>query len=124
MSISRKLFTLAKSPLGGLIVGISFGNFSRLLPVERVRETKTVLAFKHPKPSWENHILIVPKKAIKDLAAVTDVEMSYIADSLQVARDIAKENKWSETDYMLVTNGGSRQEVSQLHFHLTSGSAL
>ncbi len=120
--MKKALLALAKSPLGELIVGIAFGNFSKLLPVKRIQETEKVLAFWHPKPYWENHILIVPKKAIKNISALQPNDFEYVAEVYKVAQEIIKDNGWQETDYTIVINGGSRQEVAQLHFHLGSGN--
>ncbi len=119
--MKEALFALAKSPLGELIVGIAFGTFSKLLPVRRVRETDKVLALWHPKPYWEYHILIVPKKAIKNISALQPGDFEYVAEVYRVAQEIVKERGWQESDYTIVTNGGTRQEVAQLHFHLGSG---
>ena len=119
--MKKALFALAKSPLGELIVGIAFGNFSKMLPVKRIHETDKVLAFWHPKPYWENHILIVPKRAIKNISALQPNDFEYVTEVYKVAQEIIKDSGWQETDYTIVTNGGSRQEVAQLHFHLGSG---
>jgi len=70
------------------------------------------------------HILIVPKKAIRSLIEVKDEDLVYISEVFRVAREIVKERGWKETDYTIVTNGGKRQEVPQIHFHLGSGATL
>ena len=124
MNLSGALFTIAKSPLGEFIVGVAFGRLSKLLPIERVKETDKVIAFRHPKPYWKWHILIVPKKAIRDLASITVEDEAYIVAMFLMVQEIVKEKGWNQTDYTIVTNGGSRQEVPQLHFHLGSGSIL
>lgn len=87
-------------------------------------ETEKVIAFKHPKPYWENHVLIVPKKAIRDISSIQQCDFDYITAVFQVAKDIVADNNWDESDYTIITNGGSRQEVEQLHFHLGSGRVL
>jgi histidine triad (HIT) family protein len=112
---------LAKTPLGDFIVGIAFGNLTSLLPVKRVKETDKVLAFYHPKPFWERHILIVPKKAIKKMTLLREEDLPYIDDIFRVIREIVMEMKWEEGGYSVLINGGDRQEVGQLHFHLYSG---
>ena len=122
--MKKALFALAKSPLGELIVGIAFGTFSKLLPVQRIKETDKVLAFWHPKPYWEHHILIVPKKAIKNISKLQQSDFVYVAEVYKVAQEIIQERGWQETDYTIVTNGGTRQEVAQLHFHLGSGAVI
>ena len=41
-----------------------FAHMSFALPVNRLIETETLIAFRHPTPAWAVHILIVPKKVI------------------------------------------------------------
>lgn len=122
--MKRTLLTLARSPLGSLIVGIAFARCSKLLPVNRVYETNKVLAFKHPQPHWEEHILIVPKKAIKSLHTVKEEDQTYITDMFHVAQQILKDNDCAESSYQLIVNGGARQEVPQIHLHLGIGERL
>ena len=119
-----KLFSLAKTPMGDFIVGIAFGKLSKLIPVKRIKETNKIIAFWHPKPFWEKHILIVPKKAIKKITALKDEDLDYVAEVYKVAKEIVKELEWEKDGYTILTNGGNRQEVSQLHFHLASGKQI
>lgn len=120
--MSNTLFSLVKSPLGDLIVGLAFGKISKSLPVKRVKETDKVIAFWHPKPFWEKHIVIVPKKAIKSLTSISQSDLEYLSEILVVAKEIVKELDWKE--YTLLVNGGTRQEVNQIHFHLQTGGQI
>ena len=120
-SISKQLFSLAKTPLGDLIVGLAFGKFSKVLPIKKIKETKNVIAFWHPKPYWEKHILIVPKRAITKITALNLEDGKYIKEVYMVAKEIVKELGWESGGYTLLTNGGNRQEVNQIHFHLYTG---
>ena len=122
--VAKKLFDLGKTPIGDLIVGFAFGKFSKLLPVKKIKETDKAIAFWHPKPSWENHILIVPKKSIKNLTNISDEDLPYFTESLMVAKEIIRDLKWEKEAYTLSVNGGKRQEVNQLHFHLSSGKKI
>lgn len=122
--MSKRVFALAKTPVGDLIVGLAFGRFSKLLPVKKLKETDKVIAFWHPKPFWEKHILIVPKKAIKRLTALRDSDLGYIDEAFKVAKELVETLGWEKDGYTLLINGGKRQEVNQLHFHLTSGKEL
>ena len=119
--MKHTLLTLARSPLGSLIVGIAFGHCSKILPVNRVHETDKMLAFKHPKPHWEEHILIVPKKAIKSLHTTKTELQPYLAEIFHVAQQIITSKKNRYNSYQLIINGGERQEVPQLHAHLGFG---
>lgn len=119
--VAKTLFSLAKTPLGDLIVGLAFGKFSKLLPVKKLKETDKVIAFWHPKPFWEKHILIVPKKPIKNLDSLKEEDYIYVNEMVKTASEFVKELGWEKEGYTLLVNGGKRQEVNQLHFHLASG---
>ena len=121
MSLKEKVFELSKSKIGELIVGLVFEKFSKLLPVKVVKETDKVIAFWHPKPFWEKHIVIVPKKAIKSLTSITSDQTNYIAEVYLIAKEIVLDLGWEKDGYALLVNGGERQEVGQIHFHLQSG---
>lgn len=121
---SKLAFKFAKSPAGDFLVGITFSKFSKLIPVKRVKENDKVIAFYHPKPFWENHIVIVPKKQIKKITYITDEDKNYIFEVFKVAAEIVEELGWEEKGYSIMANGGKRQEVNQIHFHLHSGKFL
>jgi histidine triad (HIT) family protein len=121
-SVGRALFELAKRPLVGRAVGLGFAYGSALLPVRRVLTTDRLIAFYHPRPAWPDHILIVPKRPIRtllDLAA--PVNARHIADILLAAGRIVGDLGLRERGYVLCANGGPRQEVMQIHFHLFTG---
>jgi histidine triad (HIT) family protein len=94
------------------------------LPVKRLRETPTLLAVHHPKPSYAVHILIVPKEAITSLAALNQAEGDFSAvflrDLFQCVQSLVEEFDLENAGYRLVVNGGKYQDVPQLHFHLIS----
>ena len=48
-------------------IGWIFTHMSYAIPVKRLRETKTLMVFYHPKPSYPFHVLLVPKKAVASL---------------------------------------------------------
>lgn len=123
MGISSALFQFAKTPLGDLIVGLLFSHFSKLLPVNRVKDTPHTLAFWHPRPLWEKHLVIVPKKSIKSLSGLQTGDEFYLKEAMLTAAAIVSELEWDDLPdgYSLTLNGGSRQEIGQIHFHLYSG---
>ncbi len=90
------------------------------IAVKKVQETDNVLAFHHTKPSWDLHIVIIPKKHIRRLVEVDD--MSIVKEIFEVAREVIAVMKLHETNYKIITNGGCFQESQHLHFHLVSGA--
>lgn len=115
------MYLLAKTEVGALIVGIAFNRLSKILPVKKVRETKRIIAFWHPNPSWEQHIVIVPKTPIQSLADIKPKHYTFISEALLTAGEIAKDLGWEEKRWSVVTHGGKGQTVKQLHFHLNCG---
>ena len=89
------------------------------IKVEKIKETKNVLAFYHTKPNWTIHIVIVPKQHIVSFIDLDSMDL--IKEIFQIAQDIIKEKGLSESNYKLITNGGSFQDSQHLHFHLVSG---
>jgi histidine triad (HIT) family protein len=120
--LSRTLFCLARSPLAHHLIGWSFAHMSFALPVQRLYETSTLLAFYHPKPSYPIHILLVPKKSVASLETLDPVDTPFLTDLYQTVQRLVTQLNLTATGYRLIVNGGPYQDVPQLHFHLISGS--
>jgi histidine triad (HIT) family protein len=117
------LFSLARSLFGRLLIGWVFAKMSFVIPVKRLRETETLLAFYHPRPSYAVHVLLVPKKAVASLMELAP-EDAFLVDVFRVAQELVKELNLGASGYRLVVNGGDFQDVPQLHFHLIAGKLV
>lgn len=95
------------------------------IPSDKVFENERIVAFKDINPAAPVHVLIVPKKEIKNLQDVKPEDLPLIGEMVQVAQQLAKEFKIEE-GYRLVTNNGSPagQTIFHLHFHLIGGKQL
>lgn len=113
-------FTFARTKLGSKLVGFVIDKMSFLLPVERLRETKTLLVFYHPQPSYPLHILIVPRRAARSIYDLQPEEAAFWKDLVLVVQELVKEFNLDERGYRLILNGGRYQDIPQLHFHLIS----
>jgi len=91
-----------------------------IMPVNKLYETKLVLAFYHPKPAHSTHILIVPKRAIKSFADLSETDLPVVNDVIITAQHLVQELQLAEKGYRLLVNGGAYQDVKQIHFHLVS----
>jgi len=112
------LLQVARSPLGRLTLGLLFAHMSFAIPVQRLRETRTLIAFQHPRPSYPVHILLVPKRARASLAELTPADSDFTADLFEAVNSLVAELKLEQNGYRLIVNGGAYQDVAQLHFHL------
>jgi len=93
--------------------------FPFALPLSRLRETATLLAFFHPAPSHPFHVLLIPRKPIPSLGDLDPaVEAAFLADLFTAAQSLVDE--YDLPAYRLIVNGGAYQDFPHLHFHLVS----
>ena len=120
----RFLLSLARSSIGKFVIGWIFEHMSFAIPVKRLYETDTLLAFYHPRPNYPVHILLVSKKGISSLMDVTQDDDPFLEDVFRTAQILVERLNLADSGYRLILNGGEYQEVPQLHFHLISGEDL
>jgi histidine triad (HIT) family protein len=122
--LSQLLFRLARCRQVDRVVRFGFAHLSALLPVRRVCETDYVIAFHHPRPSWEHHILFVPKVPIPSLVEIRAEQVGVVRELVTLALGVAAREPFASaanrSGYALLANGGAYQDVGQLHFHLVS----
>ena len=118
--LRRYLFTVARSPAGRWLVGWLFTHMSFLLPVERLRETATLVAFWHPRPAYHWHVLLVPKRALPSLTHLAADDADFMVDLFQTVQSLVQEYGLEAAGYRLIANGGPYQDIPHLHFHLIS----
>jgi len=90
-------------------------------PVERVRETDRVLAFRHTRPFWPVHIVVIPKQHVPSLTDLGDAEPGLLEELLEVVRDVAGEVEAEHGAARVLTNLGAYQDSKHLHFHVNFG---
>src|SRR5678816_2826121 len=118
--LNTVLFRLARLSLARRIIGWLFSNMSFAIPVQRLHETATLIAFHHPKPSYPVHILIVPKRSLGSLSDLTADDADFTTDLFATVQHLVKELGLETRGYRLICNGGAYQDVPQFHFHLVS----
>lgn len=112
------MFRLARTGPAGWLVRAGFTYGTRLLPVRRVAETDTLIAFHHPAPSWRPHILVVPKQPIPSFLAIRPERAHLFGEIVQFAFALAKTHDLYANGFAVLVNGGAYQDVPQLHVHL------
>ena len=101
----------------GLLTSVGIQRFPALVP-SVVKETDKTIVIEHPSPQARIHYLVIPKKDIKNIGALSDADGEYLIDAFKVVQEIIKEKNLS--DYRLTTNGPGYQSVTYMHFHLTA----
>lgn len=96
------------------------------IPSNKVYEDELVCAFHDVDPQAPVHVLIVPKRHIQSVNALTDADAALMGRIFEAARTIATALGVSDAGYRLVVNTGEDggQSVKHLHVHLLGGRAL
>jgi histidine triad (HIT) family protein len=100
------------------LIGWIFAHMSFALPVKRLRETETLMAFHHPQPAYQFHVLLVPKKAVISLMKFDATDTTFLTDLYSTVQSLVDE--FQLPAWRLIVNGGEYQDFPQLHFHLVS----
>jgi histidine triad (HIT) family protein len=93
-------------------------------PVEVVAETATVLAFRHTRPFWPVHIVVVPKAHVPSLLDLGAPGEPLLLEVLAVVRRLAAQVTREHGACRVLTNLGRYQDSKHLHFHLSAGDPL
>jgi histidine triad (HIT) family protein len=94
-------------------------------PAQIVYEDEQILAFKDLAPKAPVHLLVIPKRHIENLAALTADDSVLMAHLMSKLAPIAASNGL-EDGFRTITNTGKggRQEVYHMHFHILGGGSL
>lgn len=93
------------------------------IPCDKVYEDESVLAFRDINPQAPVHILVVPKKHMRNVLECDDATATAVLGAI---RKIAGDEGVSVSGFRVVTNCGrdGAQSVDHLHFHLLGGDKL
>ncbi|MDO4576393.1 MAG: histidine triad nucleotide-binding protein [Planctomycetia bacterium] len=95
------------------------------IPADIVYEDDLCLAFRDINPQAPVHVLVIPKKEITAVDALTETDKDLVGHIFLVLQKLAKELGLSD-GFRVVTNNGlaAGQTVPHLHFHLLGGRAM
>lgn len=88
-----------------------------------VRETATVLAFRHTQPFWPEHIVVIPKQHVDSLLSL-DAGGEPMVELLAVLQDVAREVETEHGACRVLTNLGAYQDSKHLHWHVSASDPL
>jgi histidine triad (HIT) family protein len=114
---------IARRPVFRGLISWILANMSFAIPLERLHETATLIAFHHPQPGYPLHVLLVPKRARQSLADLTASDADFLIDLFQTVQLLVERFNLEPAGYRLIANGGRYQDVPHLHFHLISDLA-
>lgn len=87
-------------------------------------ETERVLAFRHTKPFWETHVVVIPKRHISSLLTLETSDDEMFLELFEVVKKVAARIVEEKGAARVLTNLGKYQESKHLHFHINSGAQI
>jgi len=96
----------------GVFVGFIFAYFPFLIPIRKIKQNRFAVSMNHPSASYPNHVLVIPRKLARNVFCLS------ASDFVEVIGMAIKIRNDDHRDFVLLINGGSRQDVMQAHFHL------
>lgn len=96
------------------------------IPSTFLYESDKVVAFKDAAPQAPFHALVIPKKHIPSLDALTPEDADLLGELVEAIQKVARDAGLPDKGYRVVTNIGQDggQTVGHLHFHLLGGRSL
>lgn len=98
---------------------------AKKIPSDIVFENETIIAFPDLNPQAPVHLLIIPKKHIRNIVDFSSNERGILADIGEAVEKLSSDYQL-DNGFRVVTNCGSDggQSVDHLHFHLLGGREL
>jgi histidine triad (HIT) family protein len=92
--------------------------------VSTIRETTNVLAYRHTRPFWPVHIVVIPKRHISSLLTLETTDAPILLELMSVIQEVAAAVTAEHGACRVLTNLGKYQDSKHLHFHVSFGDPL
>lgn len=96
------------------------------IPAKFVHEDEFCVAFADKGPKAPVHLLVIPRKPLRNVAAMSEEDRALVGHLIWVCRKVAADAGLAEKGYRVVSNSGSDsgQTVDHLHFHVLGGRRM
>ena len=88
------------------------------IEVNKVWEDERVLAFYHPQPSAENHVVVIPKQHVSSLLDPLALDGALLTSMLTAIQFVAKELGLDKTGFRVVANAAAPGVTPHMHWHV------
>lgn len=99
---------------------------AKQLPSKVIAETEDIIVIDNIAPKTPIHYLIIPKKHIADINALTPEDTTLVGEMVLMAKKLSDDLPSGSQHFRLSVNNGSGagQSVFHLHFHFLAGKTF
>ena len=94
------------------------------IPSDRVYEDEQCIAFRDINPIAPVHILVIPRKEIPRLDAMSEEDEALVGHLMYVATRVAHQEGLDDFRVLVNNGAGAGQTVFHLHLHVIGGRAI
>jgi histidine triad (HIT) family protein len=88
------------------------------LEVRKVWEDELVLAFHHPQPTAEIHVVVIPKKHVPSLLDPMALDGALLTSMMLAIQAAARELGLDETGFYIRANAAAPGVTPHMHWHI------
>jgi histidine triad (HIT) family protein len=88
------------------------------LKIEKVWEDDRVLAFHHPRPNAEIHVVVIPKQHIASILDLEAVDGELLSSMVGAVQQVARTLGLDQTGFYVRTNAAGPGVTPHMHWHI------
>jgi histidine triad (HIT) family protein len=88
------------------------------LDIKKVWEDERVLAFHHPKPKAEIHVVVIPKQHVESLLDPLALDGALLSSMMQAIQNVAHQLGLDQTGFFVRANAAAPGVTPHMHWHI------
>lgn len=88
------------------------------IEISRVWEDERVLAFHHPQPQSEIHVVVIPKQHVAGLLDPMALDGELLSSMLRAVQEVAHELGLDRTGFYVRANAAGEGVTPHMHWHI------
>lgn len=88
------------------------------LPVSIVWEDERVLAFHHPRPQVEIHVVVIPKQHVASILDPLALDGTLLSSMIMAIQQVARQLGLDRAGFYVRTNAATEGVTPHMHWHI------
>ena len=88
------------------------------LEVERIWEDERVLAFRHPQPQAEIHLVVIPKQHVSSLLDPLALDGALLSSMVRAIQEVARALGLDQSGFYVRCNAAAPGVTPHMHWHI------